>query len=118
MLTSPRVVTCLAAHDQIPNRTTFGTAQLRKKKQNTASELGLVGTVEKNILPDPANSLKALLARDLRAQVVSANQSSPALRRMNVEGVGHNYWVDHQSGFTDDEQHALILYLLTYEPNQ
>ena len=86
--------------------------------KNTASELGLVGTVEKNILPDPANSLKALVDRDLRAQVVSANHSSSALRRMNVEGIGHNYWVDHQSGFTDEEQRALILYLLTYEPNQ
>jgi hypothetical protein len=86
--------------------------------RNIASELGLPGTVEKNILPDPVNSLRALLDRNLRARVASANQSSSALRRMNVEGVGHNYWVDRQSGFTEEEQHALILYLLTYEPGQ
>jgi hypothetical protein len=86
--------------------------------KNTASDLGLIGTVERNIRPDPANSLKALLDRDLRAKVVSANQSSSALKRMNVEGVGHSYWVDRQSGFTDEEQQALILYLLTYEPNR
>ena len=86
--------------------------------RNTASELGLPGTVERNILPDPTNSLRALLDRDLRAQVVHANQSSPALQRMNVGGIGHSYWVDRQSGFTEEEQHALILYLLTYEPKQ
>jgi len=37
---------------------------------------------------------------------------------MNVGGIGHSYWVDRQSGFTEEEQHALILYLLTYEPKQ
>jgi hypothetical protein len=80
------------------------------------TELGLPGTVEKNIAPDPANSLKALLDREFRSRVVGANEASPALRRMNVQGVGHDYWVDRQSGFTDEEQQALILYLLTFEP--
>lgn len=86
--------------------------------KNTALELGLPGTVERNIPPDPTNSLRALLDRDLRTQVVQANQSSPALQRMNVEGIGHSYWVDRQSGFTEEEQHALVFYLLTYEPGQ
>jgi hypothetical protein len=86
--------------------------------KNMTSELGLPGTAEKNTPPDPANSLRALLDRNLRARVVDANQSSPALRRMNVEGVGHTYWVDRQSSFTEEEQHTLILYLLTYEPGR
>ncbi len=82
------------------------------------SQLGLPGTVENNVLPDPFNSLKALVDRALRAQVVRANQLSSPLRRMNVEGMGHHYWVDKQSGFTDEEQSALLLYLLTYEAGQ
>lgn len=83
---------------------------------NADSELGLPGTLEKNVAPDPANSLLALLDRDLRARIVSANESSSALRRMNVQGVGHDYWVDTRAGVTRQEQQALILYLLTFEP--
>jgi hypothetical protein len=74
--------------------------------------------VEKNIAPDPLNSLKALVDRELRSRVVAANAASPALRRMNVQGIGHNYWVDRQSGFTDREQQELLLYLLTFEPGR
>lgn len=51
--------------------------------------------------------------RDLRARVVAANAP---LKRMNVEGVGHNYWVDARAGFSAEQQQALILYLLTYDP--
>ena len=80
------------------------------------TQLGLPGTVEQNILPDPANSLRALVDRDLRSRAVSANEASAALRRMNVQGVGHEYWADRHSGFSDQEQEALILYLLTFEP--
>lgn len=86
--------------------------------KSTASELGLPETVERNIMPDPANNLRALLDRDLRAQVVHANQSSLVLQRMNVEGIDHSYWVDRRSGFTEEEQHALVFYLLTYETGQ
>ena len=81
---------------------------------NLDSDLGLPGTVEKNIPPDPFNSLKALVDRQLRARVVTANAASPGLPRMNVQGVGHHYWVDSQASFTDQQQRALILYLLTY----
>jgi hypothetical protein len=42
------------------------------------SNLGLPGTVEVNQMPDPFNSLRALLDRDLRARVVGANAASPA----------------------------------------
>lgn len=40
----------------------------------------------------------------------------PTFRRMNVPGVGHNYWVDSGSGFSNEERQALILYLLSYSP--
>lgn len=83
---------------------------------NAKTDLGLPGTVEKNIMPDAANSLRGLLDRTLRSQVVAANAASPALQRMNVQGIGHNYWVDPQAGFTQQEQQALILYLLSYKP--
>ncbi len=84
--------------------------------RNSQTQLGLPGTVQQNIMPDPANSLRALVDRGLRGQVVAANEASSALRRMNVQGIGHNYWVDSQAGFTDQEQRALIAYLLSYVP--
>ena len=84
--------------------------------RNAESDLGLPGTVERNVMPDPSNSLRALVDRALRARVVAANEADPDLRRMNVQGVGHNYWVDPQSGFTSREQQALIDYLLSYQP--
>jgi hypothetical protein len=86
--------------------------------KNLDSELGIPGTVDKNVMPDSANSLKALLDRDLRARVVRANEASTDLQRMNVQGVGHNYWVDSGSGFSNEEQQALILYLLSYSREQ
>ncbi len=61
--------------------------------------LGLPGTVEINQMPDPFNSLKALVDRNLRARVVGANEASLALQRMNVQGIGHNYWVDSRIRF-------------------
>ena len=82
------------------------------------TDLGLPGTVEKNRPPDPANSLLALIDRDLRTKVVAANKASAALQRMNVEGTGHNYWIDRESGYSPEEQRAAIAYLLTYEPPQ
>jgi hypothetical protein len=81
-------------------------------------QLGLPQTVEQNVLPDSANSLLALIDRLLRSQVVAANEASPALRRMNVQGIGHDYWIDRESGFTHVDQLAAIEYLLTYEPPQ
>jgi hypothetical protein len=80
------------------------------------SDLGIPGTLEQNKLPDPANSLRALLDRDLRARVIASNGASATLRRMNVQGTGHNFWADTQAGFTEEQQRALILYLLTFDP--
>ena len=82
--------------------------------KNAEADLGLPGTVQKNVAPDPANSLRALVDRELRARVVAANQADPDLVRMNVQGVGHNFWVDSLSGFNSEQQQALILYLLSY----
>jgi hypothetical protein len=65
--------------------------------KNADAELGLPGTVDKNIAPDPFNSVRALVDRDLRGKVVDVNAASASLRRMNVQGIGHNYWVDSQA---------------------
>lgn len=82
---------------------------------NAESDLGIPGTVEQNIAPDPGNSLLALIDRELRARVVAANHASAALRRVNVEGIGHEYWIDAQAGYTKQQQQAVIGYLFTYE---
>jgi hypothetical protein len=84
--------------------------------KNETSDLGLPGTAEKIKLPDPANSLRALVDRKLRARVVAANESSADLRSMNVQGIGYNFWVDSHAGFDTAQQRALVLYLLSYEP--
>jgi len=76
-------------------------------------QYGIPGTFKAGILPDPAESLRALVDKRLREQVVKANHADEALRKANVEGVGHEYWVDETTGFTRREQDALIHYLLT-----
>lgn len=77
--------------------------------------VSLAGTLAQNILPDPFNSLQAVVDRNLRARVVAAHTASQELRRMNVQGIGHEYWVDAQAGFSADQQRALIYYLLSYQ---
>ncbi len=78
-------------------------------------DLGMPGTLLRGIVPDPANSLMALLDRDLRAQVVAANRADPMLRRFNLSGIGHEFWVDEAAGFDTGAQQALIHYLLYLE---
>jgi hypothetical protein len=78
-------------------------------------EVGLPGTLLAGVRPDPRESLRALLDRELRARVVRANAGDPGLRRVNVEGVGHEFWVDEAAGFAADEQEAIIAYLLTID---
>ena len=80
---------------------------------NTKSQLGIEGTLNKSILPDPYNSIRALVDKNLRTQVIKANQSAESLRKSNVTGEGHEYWVDASTGFSQQEQDALIKYLLT-----
>ncbi|MEM6558806.1 MAG: hypothetical protein AAF605_03390 [Myxococcota bacterium] len=78
------------------------------------SGLGLPGTNYSGRPADPANSLRALLDSNLRAQVVSINQAliPPG---QNLEGRGHNFWVDPTTGFSPAEQADLIAFLLALD---
>ena len=67
------------------------------------------------MLPDPANSLRALVDRDLRAKVINANKASEPARRARVTGEGHAFWADARSGIAKDEQDALVAYLLSID---
>ncbi|MGG1677879.1 electron transport protein [Neobacillus sp. NRS-1170] len=80
---------------------------------NIKTQFGPEGTLNKSILPDPYNSLRALVDKSLRTQVIKANQTSESLRKSNVTGQGHEYWIDASTGFSQQEQDALIKYLLT-----
>ncbi|TMW71414.1 electron transport protein [Alteribacter natronophilus] len=75
-------------------------------------DLGLPGTWEKNIHPDAANSLKGLIDRDLRDKIMRANRQNTDLQEAHVTGEGHEYWVDEEAGFSEEEQQALIDYIL------
>lgn len=78
-------------------------------------QLGMAGTLMRGILPDPAASLRVLLDRELRGPMIQANRDHPDLRRSNVEGIGHEFWVDEAAGFTTQEQSELILFLLSLD---
>ncbi len=75
--------------------------------------LGVSGTLLMQVPPDPRNSLLALFDRELRRRVVLVNRAHPDLRGLRVFGEGHPYWVDAESGFSQDEQEALVEYLLS-----
>ncbi|WP_375502114.1 hypothetical protein [uncultured Nostoc sp.] len=79
--------------------------------------LGLSGTLSQGIPADPANSLRALVDRDLRALVVKANKANPSLVRSNLDGTGHYFYVDRQSGFNSNQQTDLINFLLALDDN-
>jgi len=79
------------------------------------NQLGIAGTLLNGILPDPSASLRSLVDRNLRRQVVLANHAQPDLQKSNVDGSGHNYWVDKQAGFTTQEQSDLIEFLLSLD---
>lgn len=81
------------------------------------SGLGLTGTLSQAKLADSASSLRALLDRQLRAQVVAANQAFPALVRGNLDGTGHEFYVDREAGFTSAQQTDLINFLLALDDN-
>ncbi|WP_216830647.1 electron transport protein [Alkalihalobacterium elongatum] len=80
---------------------------------NEKKDLGIPGTLHKTINPDPYNSLKAMIDSNLRKKVVKANRKSKALQGANVEGIGHEHWVDQTTGFSKEEQDALIEFLLS-----
>ncbi|ACB27446.1 hypothetical protein [Methylobacterium radiotolerans] len=78
-------------------------------------QLGVPGTLYRGVAPDPANSLRALVDRDLRAKVIAANAASDTARIARVTGKGHAFWADAGSGVTAEEQTALIAYLLSVD---
>jgi hypothetical protein len=77
-------------------------------------DLGVPGTLLRGIMPDAHNSLLALIDRDLRQRIIDANSAHPDMVDLNVLGVGHDFWVDAGAGFSDDDQRAVILFLLTW----
>ncbi|GJD35307.1 hypothetical protein FMGBMHLM_2216 [Methylobacterium aerolatum] len=79
------------------------------------NDLGVPGTLDRGVTPDPGNSLRALLDRRLREAVVAANGASEKARTARVTGRGHAYWVDGEAGFSDDDQRALVAYLLSID---
>lgn len=81
------------------------------------SGLGLVGTLSQGKPADSASSLRALVDRQLRAQVVATNKASPALVRSNLDGTGHDFYVDRAAGFTPAQQTDLINFLLALDDN-
>jgi hypothetical protein len=80
--------------------------------RNRDRALGVRAAFE-NGAPDPAQSLTALVDRELRARVIAANEQDPTLGGEHVRGSGHERWVDAQAGFSAVEQAALIYFLLT-----
>jgi len=79
------------------------------------SGLGLAGTLSIGKPADSKSSLRALLDRELRVQVIAANQASPALRRDNLDGTGHHFYVDRAAGFTPAQQTDLINFLMALD---
>ncbi|MGJ7919487.1 electron transport protein [Neobacillus sp. LXY-4] len=75
-------------------------------------EVGIPNTLMKNKKADPYNSLQALIDSDIRKMVIQANQSAEETSTAHVSGIGHEFWVDESTGFTDAEQSALIHFLL------
>lgn len=76
-------------------------------------ELGIPGTLHAGIEPDPFQSMRALLDRQLRQSVIEANRGMKNLK--GVTGEGHAYWVDSESGFTKEDQEHLISYLFSLQ---
>ena len=79
------------------------------------SGLGLAGTLSVGKPGDSKSSLRALLDRELRRQVIAANQASPALKRDNLDGTGHHFYVDRAAGFTPAQQTDLINFLMALD---
>jgi hypothetical protein len=80
---------------------------------DAAKDLGMAGTLMKGVQPDPENSLRALIDKKLRQKVIEANKANEDLRKVHVTGTGHQFWVDSSTGFSKEEQDAIIQYLLS-----
>ncbi|GAA6617069.1 di-heme oxidoredictase family protein [Scytonema sp. NUACC26] len=79
------------------------------------SGLGLTGTLSQTKPADAASSLRALVDRELRALVIAANKANPALVRSNLDGTGHDFYVDEQAGFSPQQQADLVNFLLALD---
>lgn len=58
-----------------------------------------------------------LIDRRLRKEAIAANRANLDLRNSNMDGSGHNYWVDKRARFTTQEQSDLIQFLLALDDN-
>lgn len=81
------------------------------------SRLGIPGAVQTFRGSDAASSLRAVVDSGLRAQVVAANRASPSLVRQNLDGSGHQFFVDASTGFTPRQQADLVDFLLSLDDN-
>lgn len=81
------------------------------------SQAGVPATLLKGTLPDPYNSLKAMIDSKLRERVIEANRKDQRLQDTHVTGQGHEFWVDESTGFTKEQQDALVQYLLNLQMN-
>lgn len=77
--------------------------------------LGLTATLSQGTPADAASSLRALVDRELRAKVVKANKADPSLVRSNLDGTGHDFYVDRSAGFNPNQQTDLINFLLALD---
>jgi hypothetical protein len=64
-----------------------------------------------------ANSLRALFDRDLRARVIANNRAEKKIARVNVDGAGHEFYIDPAAGFTYRQQTDLINFILALDDN-
>lgn len=71
--------------------------------------------ISKRMLPDSANSLRALLDSQLRAFVIAANEANPGLKISNLDGRGHDFYVDPPNGFSYRQQADLVNFLLALD---
>lgn len=46
---------------------------------------------------------------------IAANRANSNLQKSNVDGSGHNYWVDHRAGYSKQEQTNLTQYFLSLD---
>ncbi|MFD2214460.1 electron transport protein [Metabacillus endolithicus] len=80
--------------------------------KDLVNEVGVPGTILSNKKPDPRNSLLAMIDSSLRKKVIKTNNENHNLKTAHVSGKGHEFWVDSSTGFTKEQQQALIDYLL------
>ena len=58
-----------------------------------------------------------LVDRRLRREAIAANRANVNLRKSNVNGSGHRYWVDREAGFSVQDQTDSIKFLLWLDDN-